>query len=107
MGLILRPLFDPVFNQVSLGIREFAMGLGRWHDFLLILGKDAEENLGFLRMLWIDRACGDGIGTDVQAEVGLLVLLVRAVAIEAIVGEDGQDLTGIGNIFLRGGKGKG
>src|SRR5262249_43605330 len=84
-------LIDPAANEVDLRFSEDETGAGRRHAIRFVGRADAlvEPAPGAVR--WRDDAIAALLG--VEAETSLALLLVGAVAGEALVGQDGADLT--------------
>ena len=87
---------DPAAKEVDLRRRDLLMRLGRRHDLFRVLAEDALDELarlGVARLHGLDAVIdrGGAFG-GVEAEVGLALLGVEAVASEAVVGEDGPDV---------------
>jgi hypothetical protein len=77
------------------------VGLRRRHDLLAVGRENADERLGVIGVFRIPCECLDRRFADVEPEILLTVILVRAVAVEALVGKYGQYLAGVGNLLLR------
>ena len=101
MFLVFRALDDPAFEQIFLPIGERLVRLGRRHDFRFIIGENPCDQIAFL---WLARNEGprlDGCITDIQAQVLLTVLFIRAVAVVAIFRKDGPDIAVEADLFRR------
>lgn len=82
---------DPAGEYVDLLWREIELGVGGGHLVAVGCGDAAEEfGEGVVGRL---RDGGDAFG-GVEAEFGLALGVVGAVAFEAVVGEDGADFAG-------------
>ena len=86
-----RPLFDPLADQLDLSLRELLARLGRRHAPLRIGFRDAQKGFALVRLTGGE---GGGAFLGVQAQLGLALLLVGPVTLEASVGEDGPDVAG-------------
>ena len=87
---------DPVSQQVDLDGLELAGALPRGHDLVLLLARDAVEELAFLRVAGRDD--GDVVARAeeplalIEPELGLAARRIGAMAVEARVREDWEDL---------------
>jgi len=101
--LVNRPGLDPLSDQVDLFSRQLVGKLRRRHLLHRVGAADAMPRLAGLQVARHDRphTIGLGIGTlrDVEAQVRLALGGVKAVAIEASVGEDRTDMLGVGGRF--------
>ena len=68
------------------------MRFRRRHRLYLVKTKDACDQLAFLRFARDNGAFGDRIFPDIQAELSFARLLVRAMTMEAIIGENRPDI---------------
>ncbi len=96
MGLPRGALGDPRFEEVDLLGGEMASGGGGRHLIVGVGGDDAFEDGAFVRVFGVDGiATFDGrfcAGFGVESQVGFPLLCVGAVAMEAVIGEDGADV---------------
>ncbi len=84
MRLILRPLSDPLLHRLLLLRRELLVSL-RWRHEVIDIGRiDA-----FDQRLWPQL---DQFLAHIEAEITLSVILVRSVAVKAVVAEDRSDV---------------
>ena len=90
---ILGPGPNPTPQQFFLSGRKGLVRLRRRHRILLVKAKDAVDQLAFLRFARNDGAFGDRIFPDIQAELSFARLLVGAVTMKAIIGEDRPDIS--------------
>jgi len=90
-------LFDPATNERNLACTELSpLGLGRRHDLVRIIVSNPCEQFAFP---WFSGNDGgvtaqvrDRSFAEVKPQVRLALLLIRSVAEEALVGEDGPDI---------------
>ena len=97
VGFVGRAFFDPAAEGLPLlGRKLRLMGLRGRHHFFRILGEQTLPEFGLRRVARDDRAdavvVGQGALAGVEAEVGLAMLRVEAVAGEALLGKDRADL---------------
>jgi hypothetical protein len=88
---------DPAAEEVGLGRGDRLVEVGGRHEVVLVGGEDPAEDLAVFGFLEVDaRVAGfaafDCGLAEVEAEVGLALLFVGAVAMEAFVREDGPDV---------------
>ena len=87
---------DPTVEDVLFRIGEGFVGLGGRHDLLFVSGMDAVVDFAFLRFARRNGACaiviGGGTGKIVEPQLGLAGFFVGAVAMEALVRQDGLDI---------------
>ena len=107
MVLVDRALLYPAFDEGALCGREWGfVRIGRWHHFIGVGADDALPEFGVGEVARDEGAhaatLGGGVGEGVEAELGLAVLRVDAVATEAVVCEDGSDVGVVGNGLLGG-----
>ena len=103
MRLILRALGDPALEQILLRAGEFLVRVRRRHEVIGVLGEDAFDELARVRLAGDESLGGDGGLAHIEAELGLALLLVRAVAVKAVVGKNRPDVAVV--IDLLGGRG--
>jgi hypothetical protein len=96
MGRPLRPFRDPALEYLNLRGLERLVRLLRRHALISVVGRDATDQFALVRLAWDDGRHAVPIGfrifLDVEAQLGLTVLLVRAVTGEALVGQDRADV---------------
>jgi hypothetical protein len=97
VGLVESSLIDPALKDRDLARGETAeLGLGRWHHLLLVGARDSEEDFAFGALSGHDRReslPGPGCAlAGVEAQTSLSILLVRTVAVVALVRENRPDL---------------
>jgi hypothetical protein len=87
-------LGDPAAEEVELRGRDLFVRFGRWHDLFRVFAQDAFDELAGLGVAGLhgldavmDRISAFG---GVEAQVGLALLGVEAMAGEAVVGKDGR-----------------
>ncbi len=91
------PFGDPAFEQGDLGGFQGRRGFGRGHREFGVVDLDAEDQVAGVGVAGDD---GGGAGFEgeggslghIEAETGLALALVGAVAGEAVLGEDGADV---------------
>ena len=84
MLLVFRALGDPALEQFLLFRCENLMRFRRRHDFILIVGENARDQIAFLRFSRNDGASLNGVSTNVQAQILLAMLLIGPVAVITI-----------------------
>ncbi len=88
---------DPAADRVDLGGGELFVGIRGGHDLLGILGKDALHHGAVGRVAGFDRLdavfCCVSSFWGVEAEIGLAFFCIEPVAREAVVREDGADVS--------------
>jgi hypothetical protein len=88
------PLVDPALDGVDLLGGQLAVGLRRRHPLVGVLGGQSADQLALAALAGdndgLAVADAEGPLLGVEAELGLAGLLVRAVAEEAVVRQDGQ-----------------
>ena len=91
-----RPLFDPPFKNIDLLGRQLAGELGGWHAFDIVGAGDPLKQLAVRQVGRDNRAAavmvGPGTRFGVQAQFRLALLLVGAVALKAVIGQDGPHI---------------
>jgi len=107
MPLVDRTFLDPAFDDGALrGGEGRLVGVRRRHDLVLVRTNNALPELRGLNVARHDRAHALAIGVGrlgfVEAEPGLPVRGVGAVARETILGENRADLLVEGNLGVRG-----
>ena len=90
--LILSPLSDPALEQILLRTRELLVRVRRRHQVVGVFGEDAFDQLALVGLAGNEGLLRDGVLAHIEAELGLALLLVGAVAEEAVVREDGSDV---------------
>ena len=96
-------LGDPATQDIHLLLGQPGLvGLGRRHELILVGGDDAFDQGADVRLAGHEGFLGDGRLADVQPQLGLAVRFVLAVAAEAVVGEDGQDVAAEADRLRRG-----
>src|SRR3989442_8485115 len=92
MFLPLRSLQNPKANQLHLPLAQLLTELRFGHAHGIIGGRDPPEQLTLLRLAGhnhlVAAAVGEGALFGVQAQLGLPLVLVGAVAGEAVIGGD-------------------
>ena len=83
-------LLDPTAEEGNLGLGEgIFLGLGRRHEFVGIVVRDAVKQFAVVRIARDDGGeavvVGESAFAGVEAEVGFAFVLVRAVAEEALI----------------------
>ena len=103
-GLFERPMvsprgsvFDPASNEVPFGFRErFSMRIGRRHEVVFLVSDDPIPEFTIL-----ERTGGEdgdpiagslGLFLQIESQVRFSMARVRTVAMEAAVGQDGQNV---------------
>ena len=88
---VLRALGDPALEQRFLGGIEFLSRVGRWHEIILIVRRDAPDQFALAWLAGDDRRgaveIGQGALPSVEPQIGLTLLGVGAVAGKAVVTE--------------------
>ena len=100
MSFVFSALLDPGFEEVFFLFRESKVGFWRWHDLLAVFGKNADQGFGFRWVFRIPSEGLDGFIADIEAEVGFLFFFIGAVAEEAFIGKNRQDLAGVRDFIL-------
>ena len=88
---------DPAAEEVLLRLGEFAIRIGGGHDLLGIVAQDAEDEFARVGFAGDDGgefgfSAGEGGVALVEAEAGFAVRGVGAVAVVAVLREDGLDV---------------
>ena len=84
---------DPAAEDVDLRRGQPRLvRLGRRHELILVRGDDAFDERADLGLARDERFLGQGGFAEVEAQLALAVRLILAVAAEAVVGEDGEDV---------------
>ena len=104
--LILSPLSDPALEQILLRTRELLVRVRRRHQVVGVFGEDALHQLALVGLAGNEGLLRDGVLAHIEAELGLALLLVGAVAEEAVVGKDRADVAVVIHL-LRAGGGRG
>ena len=97
-----RALLDPATHERDLGGLKLLVGFGRRHDLILVGGEHALEEGALVGLalddgrrlflaLFVD-AGGEETGFGVETQAGLAGAGVRAVAMEAVVRQEGADV---------------
>jgi len=106
-----RTLGDPAAEEGDLFGRDVFVGVGRGHLLFGVLREQAEDELALFGFAGGDDeaavALGDGVVAFVEAELGLAVVGVLAVAVETVFREDGADVAVELELGGRGGAGSG
>ena len=97
MRLPLSALEDPPLHDLLLCRSEIFVGLGRWHDLVGIGGDQALPEGALAEVTGHHGRSALGGGGEetlpgVEAQAGLAGAGIRAMAVEAGVGEDGPDV---------------
>ena len=79
----------------------------RRHEIVSVGGENAADQFTLVRFSGDEGLLGECLFADVEAELGLAFLLVRAVAKEAVVGEDRPDIAVVRDFLRRLGRGGG
>jgi len=90
--LVLRALGNPAAEDFFLRGSERRTRLRRRHVLFRVVGRDAIDQFARLGIARHDGLLGDGDLALVEAELGFALAGVRAVAGEAVIGEDGADV---------------
>ena len=104
MGLVRGALVDPALDELHLRRRETVV---RRHELEIILGADSQVELARGRVSGGDGAVAatilEGALPGIEPQVGIALVRVGAVAGEALVGEEGEDVAVEvdGLVFLR------
>src|ERR1017187_6022742 len=91
--LVLGPSTNPTSQQFFLSGGKDLVRLRRRHHLRLVKTKDAGDQFALLWFARNDGAFGNRIFPDIQAELSFARVLVRAMAMKAIVGEDRPDIS--------------
>ena len=87
---------DPSLEQFDLFCGQGFAGIGRRHEILGILRGDAGDDLTLSGITGHDRVVSSQIGPGplwgVETQFGLAVILIGAVAVEAVVGQNRADV---------------
>src|SRR5205823_4602447 len=87
---------DPLLERVDLPGAERVLGPRRRHDVLVRMRGDALDEDALVRLAgddgWPRLAAAQGRVALVQTQLALAVLLVHAVAVEAMLRENGPDV---------------
>lgn len=96
MGFVLGSLFNPATNESDLLGRERLVAGSGGHAFVLFGRDDAPKEFALVGGAWFhntgqvffaEQAC-----LGIEAQVGFSFVVVRSVAEDAIVGQDGPDI---------------
>jgi hypothetical protein len=95
--LVLGALLDPAADEGALGVVEGLVGIRRRHDVVGICGGDATPEFAGIGVTGFESDAtvlvgGEGAFGGIETETGLAMLGVKAVAGEALVGEEGADV---------------
>jgi hypothetical protein len=89
---------DPAADQGDLGFREVLARLGGRHVIVLVRGGQTLEEIALVRFAGDNKGFAfgrlEGAVLGVDAVLGFALLVVGAVASEALLGEDGADVAG-------------
>ena len=88
MLLILRTLCDPALENLFLPRRQLLVRVGWRHQFVRIVRQDPFHQFALLRLLGHDGPSRYRFVAQIETQVRLAVLGVRAVTKEAVVGKD-------------------
>ena len=99
--LVLCALSNPLSKQLLLLRRECLMRLGRGHEIIRVSGKNALDQFALVRFSRDNRQLGNRLFAHVEAEFALALVLVRPMAKETVVGENGTDIAIVGNFMRR------
>ena len=98
-------LSDPAFQQIDLLLGELSAGIKRWHSVIRIVRRDAADQFALIQLSGHD---GEVIlmfclcaALQVEPQIGFAARLVRTVAEEAGIGEDGPDVAIKFDLVLR------
>lgn len=96
MPLILRALGDPAAHQRDLLRRDVPIRFRRRHHVVAVVGLEAGDHLALIRLAGDDRRVPTEVARRflrlIEAQFGLAVLRVLAVAVKAGLREDGADV---------------
>src|SRR5687768_3680240 len=96
MSLPLRPLLDPSLDQCDLLGLELLARLARWHDLVFVVSGNALEQRTVTRLTGDDDhrliRLAEEAFLRVEPQVGLALVLVGAVAGEAVFRQDRADV---------------
>jgi hypothetical protein len=97
MGGVGGAFADPAFEEGGSVLRELELGGRGRHDFVGVCGMEAAEQFAGLRFAGDDGGFpglsgGECAGACVQAQIALAPLVVHAVALETVAGEERPDL---------------
>ena len=103
--LVLGALLEPGLHLRLVVRRELEVRLRRRHDVVLVVAGDARPDFALLDVARHDRDAGlvflEGVRGQVQAQLRLAGLLIRAVAGEAVLREDGADVAVVAHLLGR------
>ena len=96
MTFVFPALEDPLFEGVFLCLAELMRMIGRRHDFVFVLIKDAVDQFTLFEVAWDDgtEAVVVFIGSfgGVEPETGFSGTFIDTMAIKAGVGKDGTNV---------------
>jgi hypothetical protein len=92
MGLIIGPGSNPFSQSLALAGLQFLVSVRRGHSLLGVAREDAPDKLTGLRLARHDRAFLERHRAHIQTQLGFALILVRPVATEAMIREDGADI---------------
>ena len=108
VGPVLRPLGplrDPAANQIELRRRDPLTGLRRRHPFVGIVGGHPSQGFAFFRLEGdkgsLAAKFGEQTGLRIQPQIGLPLLVVRPVAIEAVLRQDRANVPAKDDLVVR------
>ncbi len=81
------------------------MGVAWWHEVFFVVGVYAENQFGVVRIAGHKRFFPESVLADIEPQLGLAGILVRAVTGEAILGQERPHIAVIGK--RRGQRGQG
>src|SRR5262249_5815168 len=93
--LVVGPGGDPAPQRLLFLTRQLLLRLRGRHDLVGVCRGDAGEELALVRLARHDGPPGDGNVTNVDTEPGLAGRTVRAMASEAVLGQDRANVTAI------------
>ena len=85
-------LLDPFFEDVLLSQREFFVRVRRRHEVVLVGRQDPGHEFTLADFAGNEGLCAYSFLADVEPQIGLTMLRVVAVAVEAVVAQNGPHI---------------
>jgi hypothetical protein len=85
-------LLDPFFQDGLLTLGELLVRVRRRHEVVFVIGEDAGDEFAVAYFAGNEGFGLYGLVAEVEAEIGLAMLRVVAVAVEAVVAQNGPDI---------------
>jgi hypothetical protein len=85
-------LLDPLFQDVLLTLGELLVRIRRRHEVVFVIGEDAGDELAFAGFAGNEGFGLHGLVSEVEPQIGLTMLRIVAVAVEAVVAQNGPHI---------------